>query len=186
MAHAERPGAEPRDRAAGLERLARGLGAVEDFEPVALRIGEHHEILDAAFVRKRARAARRLDAGRFQPCRESFERGGVAYLPAEERDTFAAVFADDHALLAIIHAQRQALAAALDELHPQKTGAEGSPILERFCANTDIAESLNVHGRPPSEFNQSKSMSFPDELGKFPAAIPGLVLVYLEPRRRGA
>ena len=159
---------------------------MEDFEPVALRIGEHHDILDAAFVRKRARAAHHLDAGRFQPCRESVERGGVAYLPAEERDTFAAVFADDHALLAIIHAQRQALAAALDELHPQKTGAERGPILERFCANTDIAESLNVHGRPPSEFNQLKSMSFPDELGKFPAPIPGLVLVYLEPRWRGA
>ena len=31
VAHAERAGAEAGDRAAGLERLGRGLGAVEDF-----------------------------------------------------------------------------------------------------------------------------------------------------------
>src|SRR5262249_15895608 len=76
--------------------------------------------------------------------------------PAEECDPLAAVFADDDALLAIIHAQREVLAAALDELHPQKAGAEGGPILERFCANTDIAEPLNVHGRPPSDSINSR------------------------------
>src|SRR5260370_41453640 len=114
MAHAERPVAEPRDGAAGLDRRARGLGAVEYFEPIAERIGEHDEILDAAFIRERARAARNLDPGLLQSRGKIIERGGVGHLPAEESDPLAAVFADDHALLAVVHPQRQTLAAALD------------------------------------------------------------------------
>ena len=149
VAHAERPGAEARDRAAGLERIARGLGAVEDFEPVAERIGKHDEVLDAAFVGKRARAAGNLNPGLLQPRGKMIERGGVAHLPAEESDALAAVFADDDALLAIVHPQREAFAAPVDELHAQEFGAEARPVLERFRANADIAETLNVHGRPP-------------------------------------
>ena len=38
------------------------------------------------------------------------ERGGVRDLPAEEADALAAVLADDDALLAVVHAQREALA----------------------------------------------------------------------------
>src|SRR5262249_22497759 len=43
MAHAERAGAEARYVAAGLERIARGLGAVEDFQPVAGWVVEQRE-----------------------------------------------------------------------------------------------------------------------------------------------
>jgi hypothetical protein len=91
---------------------------VEDFEPVAERIGKHDEVLDAAFIRKRARAAGNLDPGPLQPRGEIVERGGVGHLPTEESDTLAAVFTDEHALLAIVHPQREAFAAPLDELHP--------------------------------------------------------------------
>jgi hypothetical protein len=28
-------------------------------------------------------------------------------------------------------------------------GAEALPVLERFCTNADVAETLNIHGRPP-------------------------------------
>src|SRR5262249_49379393 len=77
---------------------------------------------------------------------KTIERGGVGHLPTEESHAFAAVFADDHALLAVVHPQRQALAAALDELHPEELGAEALPVLERFCTNADIAETLNIHG----------------------------------------
>src|SRR5262249_16047289 len=109
---------EARDRAAGLERIARGLGAMEDFEPVAERNGQHDEVLDAAFIRKRAGAAGNLDPGPLQRRGEIVERGGVGHLPTEESATLAAVFADEHALLAVVHPQRQALTAPLDELHP--------------------------------------------------------------------
>ena len=118
MTHAERPGAETRDRAAGLERLTRALSAVEDFEPVAQRIGEDDEILDAAFVRKRARAAGDLDPGLLQSCCKIIQRGGVGDFPPKESDTLAAIFADDDALLAVIHPQREAFGAPLDQLHP--------------------------------------------------------------------
>src|SRR5260221_6423082 len=167
MTHAERPGAEAGDRAAGLERRARGLGAVEYFEPIAERIGEHDEILDAAFIRERARAAGNLDPGLLQSRGKIIERGGVGHLPAEESDPLAAVFAYDHALLAVVHPQRQTLAAALDELHPEELGAEARPVLERFCTNADIAETLNIHGAASVSSILRGNMGFLDDLGKF-------------------
>src|SRR5262249_40912930 len=102
-----------------------------------------------AFIRKRARAAGNLDPGPLQPSGEIVERGGVGHLPAEESDALAAVFADEHALLAVVHPQRQALAAPLGALQPYELGAEALPVLERFRTNADIAETLNIHGRPP-------------------------------------
>src|SRR5215471_7856371 len=58
-----------------------------------------------------ARAAGDIDPGLLQPCCKAIERGGVGHLPAEERDALAAVFVDEHALLAVIHAQRQRFGA---------------------------------------------------------------------------
>ena len=54
VAHAERAGAEAGDRAPGLERIGRDLGAVERLQPVADRIGKDDQILDAALVGQRA------------------------------------------------------------------------------------------------------------------------------------
>ena len=54
MPHAERAGAKTGDRTPRLERLARKLGAVECFQPVADRIGEHDQLLDAALIGERA------------------------------------------------------------------------------------------------------------------------------------
>src|SRR6266516_2191052 len=65
-----------------------------------------------------ARAAGNLNPGPLQPRGKIIERGGVGDLPTEESDTLAAVFTDEHALLAIVHPQREAFAAPLDELHP--------------------------------------------------------------------
>ena len=111
MAHAERAGAEAGDGRPGLNGSARGLGAVEDFEPVADRIGEHDQVLRPG-ARRRARGCRAAtcDAGLFKLRGDGVERGGVRDLPAEEADAFAAVLADDHALLAVVHAEREALA----------------------------------------------------------------------------
>ena len=84
------------------------------------------------------------------PCAEILQGGRVRHLPAVEADALAAVLAHHHALLAVIHPQRQALGAPIGELHAEKPGAEARPVLERFGANADISETLNVHGRPPS------------------------------------
>ena len=121
-------------------------GPWTDLEAVAERIGEHDQILDAALVGERARPAGDLHAGLLEPGGEPLERGGVRHLPAEEADALAAVLADHHALLAVVHAQRQALGALVDELHAQKFGAEARPVLERLGADADISETLNVHG----------------------------------------
>ena len=120
MAHAERAGAEAGDRAAGLERIGRGLGAVEDFEPVADRVGEHDQVLDPALVGERARAARDLHAVVFQMRRERIERRRVGDLPAVERRAFVCVGVDDDALLAVVHAERERAAALVDQLHAEE------------------------------------------------------------------
>src|SRR3954451_4767205 len=123
---------------------------MEDLDAVAERVGEHDEVLDAALVGERARAARDLHPGFLQPCAEILQGGRVRHLPAVEADALAAVLAHHHALLAVIHPQRQALGAPIGELHAEKPGAEARPVLERFGANADISKTLNVHGRPPS------------------------------------
>src|SRR5262249_37724266 len=74
VAHAERPGAEARDRAAGLERIARGLGAVEDLEAVAERVGEHDEGLDPPPVGERPRTPRQPYPGPPPPRPQNLER----------------------------------------------------------------------------------------------------------------
>ena len=122
---------------------------MEDFEPVAERIGEHDQVLDPALLRERARAAGDRHARLLQTRRKPLQRGRVGDLPAEESDPFAAVFLDDDALLAVVHAQRKLLAALLQELHAQKSRAEAAPVLERICVNADISERLNIHARSP-------------------------------------
>ena len=57
VAHAERAGAEAGDVAAGLERIGRDRGAMEELEPVAGRIVGDDEVLARA-ARRRARASR--------------------------------------------------------------------------------------------------------------------------------
>ena len=54
VAHAERAGAEAGDGAAGLERLGGGLGAVENFQPVAGGIVQHDQVADLALLGERA------------------------------------------------------------------------------------------------------------------------------------
>src|SRR5206468_1429000 len=97
-------------------------------------------------VGERARAARDRDAGLFELRRDGVERGGVRHLPAEEADAFAAVLADDDALLAIVHAQSEGLCALVHELHAEERGAEARPVLKRLRAHADVTETLNIHG----------------------------------------
>src|SRR5262249_24480316 len=146
---AERAGSEAGARAAGFERLARGLGPMEDFKPVAERIGKHDKVLDAALIRKRARAAGNLNPGLLQPRGKTIERGGVGHFPTEERDTFAAVFTDEHPLLATSHPRRRPFAAPPEGRQPKNLVPKLLQFLEDFGANAEIAETLNIQGRPP-------------------------------------
>src|SRR5262245_50877020 len=118
MAHAERPGAEARDVAAGLERLARALRAVEHFEPIAEWIGEGDQVLHTALVGERARAARHVNAMGFETRGKAIERGCVSHLPAEKPNAFATVRSDQQPLLAVVHAEGEHAAALVYELHP--------------------------------------------------------------------
>ena len=92
----------------GLNGSDADRGAVEELEPVAGRIVEHDQVPDVPLVGERARAARHLGAGRFQPRRERVERGGVRHLPAEEADALPAVGVDHEPLLAVVHAEGHA------------------------------------------------------------------------------
>ncbi len=174
VAHAERPGAKAGNRAPGLERIACGLGAVKDFDPVAERIGQHDQLSHPALVGQRPSAARDRHARLLEPGGKPVEGGGVGDFPAEEGDALTPILGDDDALLAVVHAQRKRFRAAVDELHAQKPGAEAGPVLERLCANADISEALNLHGRAPqSGFDACRNMGFHARVGKWP--YPGRV-----------
>jgi len=50
-----------------------------------------------------------------------------------------------NALLAVVHTQRQRVAAALDELHAEKAGGVRCPLIEIGGTDADIAERLQMH-----------------------------------------
>ena len=72
--------------------------------------------------------------------RERVERGRVLDLEAEEPNAFAAVGIHDDALLTVVHAQREARAGLVDELHAEQAGAVVLPVLEIPGAHTDVSE----------------------------------------------
>jgi hypothetical protein len=148
--HAKRPGAEPRDIAPGLERIAGDLGAVKNLEPVADRVVEDDQVGDAPLLGERARGAcnrhaRSLDAGG-----DGVERRRIRDLPAEEAGALATVFIDDQALPAVVHAERERLRAFVHKLHAEQIGAEGAPIFERLGTDANIAQALDFHASSPS------------------------------------
>ena len=77
--------------------------------------------------------------------RKRFERRRVGDLPTVEGRALAISLLDDDALLAVVHAERQGGAAAVDELHAEETAAVGGPILQALRANAHIPERLNIH-----------------------------------------
>src|SRR5579883_961957 len=145
MAKAERAGAKARNRAAGLERIARYLGAVKNLEPVGHRIVEHDQILDMALVGQRPRSALDPDVVVLKMRGEGVECRGVGDFPAEKADALPAIGVDDQPLLAVVHAKSQRRARLVDALQPEQVRAIARPIAQILGANTDIAQSLK-HG----------------------------------------
>ena len=150
MAQAERAGTKTRDRAPGPEWFGRGLGAVEQFEPVAKRIVEHDQVAHVAFVGQRAGAARHLDLVFLQMRRDGVERRRIGDLPAEKADALAAVGGDDDALLAVVHAEGERRARLVDALQAEQARAVARPVGQILGAHADIAQSLRsrTHGKP--------------------------------------
>src|SRR5262249_42237393 len=103
VTHAEGAGTEAGNVAPRLERIGGSLRAVEDFEAVAGGIVEHDQVHNVPLARKRARAARDLDARRLDARCDRVERSGVRNLPAEEADALTTVGIDHKPLLAIVH-----------------------------------------------------------------------------------
>src|SRR5262245_42125415 len=107
VAHAERTGAKAGNVAAGLERIASSLRAVENFQSIAGGVVEHNQIRHVPLVGERPRSARDLGAGSLDPRRDGVERGAIRHLPAEESDALSAVGVDHESLLAVIHSKRK-------------------------------------------------------------------------------
>src|SRR3954451_553630 len=78
--------------------------------------------------------------------RELVERLGALDLPAVKGRAFALLGLHDDALLAVVHAEGQRVAAAVDELKAEKPGRVGAPVLELSGADPDIAKGLQIHG----------------------------------------
>src|SRR4051812_14263422 len=75
----------------------------------------------------------------------TLERGGVWHFPTEERDALAAVLGNDQPLLAVIHAERQPLSAAIDQLHAEELRTEIGPVRHRLGVYANISKALNRH-----------------------------------------
>src|SRR5262245_27923439 len=103
------------------------------------------QVLDAPLIRLRPRAARHRDLALFEPCGERIERRTVGHFPAKEADALTAVRIHDDALLAVVHAERQARAAPVDALQAEQAGAVPAPVVERLGANADVSQSLDAH-----------------------------------------
>src|SRR5262249_8820331 len=89
------------------ERLGRRLRAVEQFQPVADRIGKRDQIGNMALISKGATAVCDLNATVVEMRRPRIERIGVGNLPAKKAKALAAIRLDDDPLLAIVHAESQ-------------------------------------------------------------------------------
>src|ERR1043166_5630862 len=140
MAHAERAGAKTGDRTSGTELIGRGLGAMENLHAIADRVGEHDQVLHAPLVGERTRTPGDLHTASFEPDAERIERGRIRDFPAEETDAGAAVLIDDDALLAVVHAEREARRALVDALKAEQLRAVVAPIAKRLRANADITQ----------------------------------------------
>ena len=88
-------------------------------------------------------AARDLDAGRLEPRRDRIERCGVRHFPAEKADALAAGAIDDDALLAVVHAERDGLAALVDALQAEEAAGVFRPVLQTVGADADISQGLH-------------------------------------------
>ena len=153
VTHAERAGAESGDRAAGLERIAGGLGAVHHLEAVAGRIVEHDQVLDVPLVGERPRAARDLHAVVRQMRGVGVERRGVGDLPAVEARRLGVGRVDHEPLLAVVHAEGERAAALVHELHAEELAAVGRPVLEVLGADSDITQRFKAHRGLPAANN---------------------------------
>jgi hypothetical protein len=72
----------------------------------------------------------------------------VASATSQPKKPLAAVGVDDQPLPAVIHAQRQGGAAAVDRLQAEQPRPVAGPVLDVLGAKADIAERLNQHATP--------------------------------------
>ena len=120
VADAERPGAESRDVARGLERLVGDLWRMEELHAVADRIVQRDEVGDHALRGQRPRPTRERDAVLLEVRAEPIEAGRIRHLPAVVADAFAAVGVDHHPLLPVVHAERQPAPRRVDRLEAEQ------------------------------------------------------------------
>src|SRR5262249_25685375 len=120
-------------------------------DPVADRIGHHDQVLDVPLVGQPTRAARELHAVLLEVRRKRVERDRVLDLPAIERRRVGLAFLDDHALLAVVHAERQGGAAPVDQLQAEEAARIGIPVLELAGADADVPQRLQIHARSPAD-----------------------------------
>src|SRR5262249_3448078 len=154
VAQGERTGAETRNVAPGLERIAGGLRTIEDFEPIAGGIVEYDHVRHMPLAGERTRAARNLGSPSFDARRDGLERSSIRNLPAEESDALSAVGVNHQALLAIVHAEDETRAAFVDALQPEQLFAIARPVSHLLGPNADIAQRVDAHGAPHYSFDR--------------------------------
>src|SRR5262249_46956493 len=107
---------------------------------------EYDQLLDPALVCERTRPAGDFHAVTFEMAGEIVEGPTVRDLPSVEGGAFAGLLVHDQTLLAVVHPEREAGAALVDELHAEEGPSIVPPFLEPPGPDPDVSERLQVHG----------------------------------------
>ena len=120
MTEAQWAGAETGNGTPRLEWLGCRFRAMKNLQPVAHRIAQNDQILDASPVGEGARATHDLERFGLKARRERVQCAGIGDFPTEKADTLSAVGVDDQALLAVVHTERERGARSIHALQAEK------------------------------------------------------------------
>ena len=149
MAHAQRPGAKARNRAARNEGLFYHFRPMEQFHTIAERISGYDQFRHAPAGRQRSTSQGHAMPRRFQPGCHGLQRCRIRDFPAKGTEPIMRIGADNHALAPIIHAEGDFGCGFFGEHQAKQTRAEASPIIHLACAQFQIAQCGNGHGAFP-------------------------------------
>src|SRR4029078_11843752 len=99
------------------------------------RLCQHTNVFGGTFLCQRSRAARDLMSRRFKARRDRIERSGVRYFPAEKTDALLTGALEDDTLFAVLHAERDSLAALVDALKTEHAAGIFRPVFHIVGAN---------------------------------------------------
>ena len=148
MSHALASGHEPADAGVRHEQLVVVDRAVEELEGESAGIRRPDQASDSSFRALVGRSGLSGTSGRLELCPSAFERRRIGKLPSGKRQSLARLAGPDHdpeRSLVDPHSE----AVPLGDHHGSQQFCVLSPALDVGYVDPDVAQTSNVHDRPP-------------------------------------